>query len=270
MSHFTRFALSAALLALVPACSAPGIKGSATDASKPAPSDDAKKAQNGDEKKEKEQEKKKDPAEHAAKVAKKKHEIAIAELELQIARMKNEDAERDVQIAMQKAERELTDARTALQIYRDVESTIAAEQRTLSVDRSRGRMEDDQAELAELEAMYAQEDFAQSTKEIVLTRGRRSLEHSRRALQIDEAEAQLEKTHEHPKKLRDLERAAEKAERELAKTRRDAELGTLERRVKLEKAEFGLSELQRELEKLEKEGAEGAEGAKDGEGEPEA
>jgi hypothetical protein len=137
-------------------------------------------------------------------------------------------SELEAESKVRAAERELGKAEAALAHFEDVEVPTELAQRDLSIDRSTGRLSDSEAELAQLESMYADEEFAESSKELVLARSRRNVEFSKRSLE--------------------LARSARKdyMEFDLAKKRKDAENKvTVARehleaaRVRLEEARFG-------------------------------
>ena len=186
----------------------------------------------------------------AAELAEKEHELAMARIELRLAAMKSEDEAVDARLAVRRAEAEVQEAERALVAYRDVEAPLARGRSALTLDRARGRAEDSQAELKELEAMYAEEEFALSTKELVIRRGRRSLEHAQRSLALEEIESTHQSEHEIPAKTRGLERALEKATAGLESARRALERGELEREMRMAKARFRVGELERELGEL--------------------
>jgi hypothetical protein len=113
--------------------------------------------------------------------------------DLEEARQELAIAELDAAHAVQKAARDLEQAAAGLEFakleLRDFEKRAATDRREaeLGVDRSRFRLEESRAELAELEAMYAEEEFAQTTKELVLKRGRRQVELAEAGLAIEVA-----------------------------------------------------------------------------------
>jgi hypothetical protein len=197
-----------------------------------------------------------DAADKAKKLAKKNHEVEMARIDQVLARMKAEADLRNAREEVHQAEMALEEARLAKKVY--VEDTWPRQRANteLSLDQGKGRADDSRAELEELEKMYEKEEFALSTKELVINRGRRSLEHTLRRLELQEAGAEAETTHEMPKKLRELDNAIRKAEMKLESVRASlarTEISTEQSKVK---AQFRLHELQLELAELEEESEE--------------
>jgi len=189
-------------------------------------------------------------SENEEKLRNKQHELLCAELQLEIARLEAEADEGSAHHALQMAEVELMLAQQELQ---NAEHTVAlAEARLeLGLDRSRQNVLESEQELAELEGMYAQEEFAETTKELVLMRGRSRLEMSKRSLELAERSAQQEREHDLPRQLEQARLGVGKAEQTAAEASQRVQRGELERRLSLMKAEHALEELRREIEKLE-------------------
>jgi hypothetical protein len=138
----------------------------------------------------------------------------LARIGLELARLEAAGSEDGAASAVRAAELELEAASAALTAFasdREVRTRGAA----AAVERARVHLEEQRAELAELEAMYAVEEFAQTTKELVLVRGRNQLAAAEEALAIERMRlAQLE----------GLELPAEEAAHRLALMRAEADL----------------------------------------------
>jgi len=194
----------------------------------------------------KEEEKDEDEAKDLAK------KVELARLELDLAKL---EAEQEVAAA----ERELTQSKVEADKahieragFAEIGRARELDEARLGLDQSRGRAEDAAAELAELESMYAAEEFATKTKELVITRSRRDLEHARRA--VDIAERKLKETEGYD--LIGKDRELEKDDLSAAKSVMEAEQALaklrLEKKIAVAKAEQELAELQRKAEKLAK------------------
>lgn len=145
-----------------------------------------------------------------------------AELEFERSLLRIQGEMREAQLAGESAQVELENAERAVEEF-VAQRKLKLDEAQLSLDRSMGQASDAELELAELQAMYDEEDFAEKTKELVLNRGRRNLEHSQRALALAKEELRQLLEHELPageRKLAwDLKLAREgvdKAQRELA------------------------------------------------------
>lgn len=118
----------------------------------------------------------------------------------------------------------------------------------LDIARSESRLEESRAELAELEAMYEEEEFAKTTKELVLTRGRRQVELAEAALAVARARYQhkvrafeLERT-EKESAVDEARIDVQKAEGAQKKAELETDLEVLEARRKVEEFEKRLAE----------------------------
>jgi len=137
------------------------------------------------------------------------------------------------------AEKKLKGSKEALEDFKKSKSRSQAEAQ-LKLDQATGRATDAEAELAELESMYEDEEFAEKTKELVLNRGRRSLDHARRGLEIQEQKLQQLVEYELPKEQYEKEMAVTEAEQKLAQSTRGLELARLKGKASMTKAEHAL------------------------------
>jgi hypothetical protein len=113
-------------------------------------------------------------------------------------------------------------------------------------------MEESKQELVELEAMYKQEDFAELTKELVISRGRKRLEFSQRGFELAQKAQQELVGHDLPKKEMEANQAVEKAEKALREVQAKKDRGAIEIKLKLMRAEHKIDDLEREIEKMKK------------------
>lgn len=183
----------------------------------------------------------------ARKEAKRAHELTCAKGDLQVAELETTAATREASDALDDAQRELDEAQRALEHFKTRELKHELADGRLGLDRAIQRKEEAALELREMEATFKKDEFALDTKELVLARHRKQLEFATRDLELEEqqyGDMEREKLprqmREHEQKLREAERAVREAEAELKKIE-------LENAVKLAKARFEVTELERPL-----------------------
>ena len=198
--------------------------------------------------KKKEDEEKPDKSEE---LRKKRHELDYARLSLQLSRFDALAGEGDAQKEVESAERALAAATAELENFRKVVRELDNVERALGLDRAQQNVVENEQELAELEAMYAQEKFAATTKELVLTRGRSRLEMSKRGLDLEKRRAVQQQSFEHPKRERELGEAVTKATQTLEAANRKLERSKLQQKLDLLKAEHAVEDVQAAIAKLE-------------------
>lgn len=195
-----------------------------------------------------EKDKDEEEAEEQLGLAKK---LELAKLELELARLGSEQelASAEQELAAVRVEAEK--ARLEREGFHALGRARGLDQARLDLDRSRGRAEDAAAELAELESMYASEEFATKTKELVLTRSRRELEHARRALVLAESKLKETEGFELVGKERELEKENISAGKGLLEAEQALSKLRLEQKIAIAKAEQEIEELMRKIEKAE-------------------
>ena len=109
-------------------------------------------------------------------------------------------------------------------------------------------------ELAQLEMMYKEDQFADKTKEIVLERGRRRLERARRSLEIETGASELLKGETLPLEqleqeiaIRDKQIAMERAVRDFEASMIDLKLGVMAGETEILRLEDELEDAHRDL-----------------------
>jgi hypothetical protein len=157
-----------------------------------------------------------------AKKTKKGPDLEGLEIDLRLAQMdlaaNAGSVERSTESARHNialAERDLRLAQEELAHYIEIDRELSHAESDLSLDRSRGRLEDTRAELVQLINMYKDEEFATSTKELVLTRGKRGLEQSERSMELAEKRASDKREFELARKQAGLEHNVKEANRNL-------------------------------------------------------
>lgn len=172
-----------------------------------------------------------------------------ATLKLEIARIDAKNGEASAARSVEAATLEAELAASALENYRGVLQPIEAAASALSLDRGRQRVKESKEELDELEKMYAQEEFADLTKELVLSRGRSALEMAQRDLELTEKRAAQSREFEWPRKERELKEKVASTQRALDEAKARAEKGAIERKLALMEAEEAVAKAREALEK---------------------
>ncbi|MCP4246725.1 MAG: hypothetical protein GY778_06720 [bacterium] len=228
------------------------------DAQSPTGANAAPKAQPNDkpadeadvEKKERKkyEKRKEEDANDARKMAKLERDIDLARIKLHRAGMAGRQAATLNEVALAKAERELVlqQQRFATFHERSVPNRIAWAQ--LRLTRAEDGLKETHEELAQLEALYAAEEFADGTKEIVLDRGRRRLERAKRDLELRREDFAILTEKTIPAETVDQELKLELKVQALAKARRDAEASELDNKIGLLGAENGVAKLEEDIE----------------------
>lgn len=187
------------------------------------------------------------PADQEAALRKKTRAVEYARLQLEVAKLDAEGSQRAAAQAVEAAERELAAAKNERDHYKKTAAKLELEERALAIDRSKQNVVEAEQELGELEAMYAQEDFAATTKELVLTRGRARLEMSRRDLELAERRQSILKGFEQKKREKELGDRLTKAQVDADAAKARVAKTEIETRLSVMKAEHALEDAEREL-----------------------
>ncbi|MDZ4774456.1 MAG: hypothetical protein SGI72_15115 [Planctomycetota bacterium] len=194
----------------------------------------------------------------ADKLKKAERALEDARVELKIARMDTQAAERKQKDAIEEAEYEVAKTKEALDVFKKVAKPLEQDKLKLSWDRSVQNVEETKAELEELMAMYKKEDFASLTRELVLSRGKKRLEFANRGLEHDKIEASVATDVELPRKEKDLDLELKKAENGLREARAEQSKLTDENEFKLKKAERAVDDAEKDLAKVKTKAAKAA------------
>ena len=178
-----------------------------------------------------------------------------AEIKLEIARLDAANGEAAAARALESATLEAEMAAQALANFSEVQQPLDAAEQALSLDRSSQRVKESQQELEELEKMYAQEEFADLTKELVLDRGRSQLEMAKRSHDLTLKRAAQERDYAWPRRERELADKVAASQRALEEAKSRAAKGALERKLALMDAEEAVSKAREALEKQAGDGA---------------
>ena len=200
--------------------------------------------------------KKKTDSDDSAKQDQVRRKLEIAEQKLAKARLAAEHGEAETESKITTAQQKLIVATTKLQQLEQYIAPNKLARAELGLQGSLDRFNESQEEMTQLELMYAEEDFAEKTKEIVLERGKRRLERSQRDLEIRRRELEFTQSHDLPLQIKEQQFKVEQAQKSLDKAKRDSVGGIIDRRIATLTADAAVAKLQAELEKLEKEAKE--------------
>jgi hypothetical protein len=184
------------------------------------------------------------------KAAKREAELEQAKLQLEITELEGSAAERTSGVAVSEAQRELDEAKLAAARFGEYERPSALAEAKLQLDQSAQSLRENEQELGQMEAMYAEEKNLDATgvqtRDLVLERHRKAVEFSQRRLELArERSADLE-GRELPRKERELAQKLEKAQNALRKAEEESAKSALERKLALVKARQRIEELERE------------------------
>ena len=126
------------------------------------------------------------------------------------------------------------------------------EEKRIAFDSMKQRAKEAAAELAELEAMYAKDEFATSTKELVIDRGRKQLEFAQRRMAVEAQGFEHFEQHTLVMRMRDLQVAIDDAKRALAKAQRSRAKTVLEHELAVAKERNKRQDLAMEVAEIEK------------------
>jgi hypothetical protein len=186
-----------------------------------------------------------------AKREKKERELKLARLELEVSEKSTAAELLAKQNALQQAELKLMEARTALERFQQASRAHKLDTSTLGIDRASSQLEESQAELAQLKAMYAAEKNLDATgtqtRDLVLARHEKQVEFAKRELELRQrARADLEQG-ELAKEERKLSHAVAQAEFGLQVSRGELERKQVEVQIALERARGKLLDMERGL-----------------------
>lgn len=187
------------------------------------------------------------------KLAKLERDLNIASERLAKSRMSEAHAAIAQKVAVAKAGREFELEAQRSKTFRERAVPNRLAWAELRLAQAQDRVKDAEEELHQLGLMYAEEHFADQTKEIVLQRSRRRLERSHRDLElrVEDHAILTEKTI--PLELTEHEQKVEQKERTLENARRDAESSKLDKRIAVMSAESDVVRVGVELKSIEEE-----------------
>ncbi len=195
-------------------------------------------------------------AKDARQLAKLRRDARIGHERVARAHMDQSHTTTSNEAALTDAERELALQQDRHRIFTERSVPNRIERAQLDFARAEDRTKEAEEELRQLEMMYAEEDFADQTKEIVLERGRRRLERSRKDLVLrrEELATLAEKTiplelAEHELRLEQKTRARDKADRAAQSSMLDKHIAVLAAEAEVARVEAEIAALGEKMEK---------------------
>lgn len=204
----------------------------------------------GDAAKQKEQEakqKEEDAKRKARELRSKQRELASAGTEQRVAEIERSMRQLGVDAALAKTALELEAAQKNLKVFLEEVKPRELEEKKIGVDQSTYRAEHQKDELGELTAMYDADEFARTTKELVLKRGRRELEMAERYLAVARKDLAYFEGVTMPQRERELRQKVADAEFERKKAEFDAQKAEVEFLLALEKAKNKVAGLEEDI-----------------------
>jgi HlyD family secretion protein len=184
-------------------------------------------------------------------------QLAEIEQSLESAWTRNDMAQARAELAEIAAEQHLhdaelafEDARQAQQHWIDFEYPQNVANAAMSATRIQYGIDDSADELAQLEAMYTEDELTDATEEIVLMRSRRNLAQQKLGAKIAAAMRKFTADVSWPRIERDRRLAFERAEIALDNARRSRQVDRLERELQALERENSVQKLTRQLESL--------------------
>jgi len=211
-----------------------------------ADQDAEKQKQEAEEKKTKEKE-----------LAHKRRDLDYAKVGLQTNEIERRMRTMSIESQLNDAELDLQKQKKELELHQKETAPREMEEHRISLDYQIHRAEESKEELAELESMYKDDEFASKTKELVIKRGRRQAEMADRNLAVSRREFAVFEGHTMPERERDLQKKVRDAELALEKARMEKQKTMMEMDVQKRQAEDKVKDLEIEIAELEKKLAEG-------------
>lgn len=184
-------------------------------------------------------------------VRNKLREIEYFTMEQQMAAIDRGVREQTMRLATERVARELAKAEKELELFEKEHKPREIDEHKISMDQQTHYAEEQKDEFGELEAMYKEDEFAKTTKELVLKRGRRQMEMAQRRLEIARREEAVWASHTLPERERDLRQKVEDAKFEAHKQQKEVEKAAIEFQMADRKAEERKADLRQELSDLE-------------------
>ncbi|MCU0863046.1 MAG: hypothetical protein MUC36_04570 [Planctomycetes bacterium] len=180
----------------------------------------------------------------------KQRELEAAHGEQQVAEFERRMRQLALDASVQKTTDDLEQAKQDLAVFLADQKPRELEERRISFDSSTYRAEHSKDELGELVAMYEADEFARTTKELVLKRGRRDLELAERSLAVATKELAHFEQVTLPQRERELQQKLRDAERERTKVGLEVEKWQLEGKLAEQKHKDRLADLAEDIQEL--------------------
>ncbi len=162
--------------------------------------------------------------------------------------------------AVMAAKAELALAEAALAAFQRFDRVTKQEEAELELQGTRDRAMEAAEELAQLEAMYREQDLDDKTREFVLSRGRRDAERAQQRIRLAERSLQQLVQEELPREETKLRLEVDRARAALSAAEHAEALDQRRRSLELDELRYELEEVTRKLEKAKREAEQRAAG----------
>lgn len=210
----------------------------------PKPKQDAKKAKDS-----KEDEAKKREAK-VKELRSKQRELAHADIEGKITKLDRRIEDMTLAASLREAAQKLEAAKAAYKLFTDEQRPRELEEHHINLDQRTHRADHAKDEFDELTAMYDADEFAKATKELVLKRGRRSLEIATRELAVAKKRDVEFSKHTLPRREKKLRQELVESELAVAKAQIAAQKAGLKAQLEDVRTAEKLSDLREDIAKL--------------------
>jgi hypothetical protein len=180
----------------------------------------------------------------------KQHDLDYSQTEQESGALEAQSKVLAAKATLAKAEAEVAKTKTELDVWQRVQRPKELSERQVAVDRQAYAAEEAKDELAELEASYQADEFAKTTKELVLKRSRRKLELSERERANALKDLELLKDHTHPLKEKELVQKMTVAEADQQKAQLDLRKAELDQGLQAKKAKDRRDDLEHDVKEL--------------------
>jgi hypothetical protein len=180
----------------------------------------------------------------------KQRELEAAHGEQRVAEVDRQVRQLTLEAAVKKTGADLEQAQQDLAVFVAAVKPRELAERRISFDSSTYRAEHSKDELGELVAMYEADEFARTTRELVLKRGRRDLELAERSLAVATKELAHFETVTLPQRERELQHKVRDAELERTKVGLEVEKWKLEVGLAEQKQKDRLADLAEDIQEL--------------------
>ena len=176
--------------------------------------------------------------------------IEKAETKMEIAEMESDLAEEARDHESEEAHRSVQEAEQDLELYHGFERLELIHRAKQGLASAESRFLDAKAELEQLTILYEGSELEDGTDELVLERGRRSLNRAQESLDQQRRDHHLAMEVEIPKREKALHRAHRDARRALDRGERETMIAELKAELERIEMERDLDEMHEELEEL--------------------
>lgn len=180
-------------------------------------------------------------------------ELTIARKNLDKTKLAHRSAEINNKLQVEKAQFELDLAQKRLDVYLNEEVPARLARADLNMKYANDGLKEQKQEMEQLLKMYSEEQFADSTKDIVVERGQRRLDRTEEGLRIATKEDQTLRQKTIPYETAERKQQVEDKKKALEQIARDWEMSGIDRQIAMINSEAEILRLEDEIATLVKE-----------------